>query len=70
MKEPVLKGKLTKLSAAFLTIVQIPNLLSDLSKSAEVFAENAEKPISVLSVVAAAGVIWGGFRRAVNYFGK
>lgn len=69
MKQPFLKGKLTKLSAAFLAIIQTPNLFADLSDSAAVFAENADKPISVLSLAAAAGVVWGGIRRAFGYFG-
>jgi hypothetical protein len=37
------------------------------SYTAQVFAQNAEKPISYLSLVAAAGVIWGGIRRATGY---
>ena len=68
-KQPFLKGKLTKLSAAFFAIVQIPNLLSDLSESAETFAQASQAPTTVLSLAAAAGVIWGGLRRAFNYFG-
>lgn len=70
MKEPFLKGKLTALSVALLTLVQTPNILSDLSNVAATFAENAEKPISIVSLIAAAGVIFGAFRRGVNYFGK
>lgn len=69
-KQPFLKGKLTALSVALLTLVQTPNLLSDLSNVAATFAENAEKPISIVSLVAAAGIIFGAFRRGVNYFGK
>ena len=69
-KEPFLKGKLTKLSAAILGILQMPNLLSDISETTSVFAENVGQPISYLSIVAAAGVIWGGIRRTLNYFGK
>lgn len=69
-KQPILKGKLTALSVALLTLVQTPNLLSDLSKVAATFAENAEKPISIVSLVAAAGIIYGAFRRGVDYFGK
>ena len=68
MKNPILKGKLTKISAALFALVQIPNLLSDLSSSAEVFSNAAQMPVSIVSLVAAAGVIWGGFRRALNYF--
>lgn len=70
MKEPFLKGKLTALWLGVLTVVQTPNILGDLSKTAETFAENAEKPISIVSLVAAAGIIYGAFRRGVNYFGK
>lgn len=66
-KNPILKGKLTKISAALFAIVQTPGLLSDISMTAQVFTESAEKPITYLSLVAAAGVIWGGIRRAVNY---
>jgi len=65
-----LQGKLTKISAALFAIVQLPNLFGQLSQTAEVFAINASEPISVLSLVAAAGVIWGGIRRAFDYFGK
>jgi len=54
MNQPFLKGKLTKLSAAFIAIIQTPNLFSDLSDSAAVFAESAATPISVLSLAAAA----------------
>ena len=68
MKIPFLKGKLTAISVAVLTLLQTPNLLSDITSSAQVFADNTEKPLSILSLVAAAGVIWGGFRRALNYF--
>jgi len=64
----MLKGKLTKISATLLALFQIPNLLSDLSGATATFAENAEKPLSVVSVVAALGIIYGGFRRAFNYF--
>ena len=59
-KEPFLKGALTKISAALLLLVQSPNLLADLSDASKVFAENSEQPIAILSLVAAAGVIWGG----------
>lgn len=69
-KQPILKGKLTAISVGLLTLFQTPNLLSDLSSVASTFAENAEKPISILSLIAAAGVIFGAFRRGVNYFGK
>lgn len=62
-----LKGSLTKLSAALLMLIQTPNLLSDVSYTAQVFAENSEKPISYLSLVAALGIIWGGIRRATGY---
>jgi hypothetical protein len=65
-----LKGKLTKLSAALLALMQTPNLIADVTNSAEVFAASVEQPVSVISVVAAAGVIWGGIRRAFNYFGS
>jgi hypothetical protein len=70
MKEPFLKGKLTAISLAILTLVQTPNLIGDLSNAGKAFAENAEKPISVVSLVAAVGIIYGAFRRAAGYFGK
>lgn len=63
----ILKGKLTKLSAAVFAIIQIPNLLADVNRTAQVFSEAAQQPISYLSLVAAVGVIWGGIRRAMNY---
>ena len=69
-KQPILKGKLTAIWLGVLTLVQTPNILGDLSSTAEVFAQNAEKPISLVSLVAAAGIIYGAFRRGVNYFGK
>ena len=70
MKEPFLKGKLTAISVALLTLVQTPNLIGDLSSVAATFAENAEKPISIVSLIAAAGVIFGAFRRTAGYFSK
>ena len=69
-KQPFLKGKLTALSLALFTLIQTPNLLGDLSQTAEVFAQSAAQPISILSIAAAAGIIYGGFRRAFGYFGK
>jgi len=66
-KNPFLKGKLTKISAALLVLVQSPNLFSDISSTAQVFAENADKPVAYISIVAAAGILWGGIRRALNY---
>jgi hypothetical protein len=66
-KNPILKGKLTKISAALFALVQTPGLLSDISMTAQVFTESAQQPITYLSLVAAAGVIWGGLRRAINY---
>lgn len=66
-RNPILKGKLTKISAALFALVQIPGLLSDISLTAQVFNESAQQPITYLSLVAAAGVIWGGIRRAINY---
>ena len=70
MKEPFLKGKLTALWLGVLTIAQTPNIVGDIYGSAAVFAENVEKPISIVSLVAAAGIIYGAFRRGFNYFGK
>lgn len=67
---PFLKGKLTAISLAMFTLIQTPNLLSDLSKTADTFADASAQPISVLSFVAALGIIWGGVRRAANYFGR
>lgn len=69
-KQPILKGKLTALSIALFTLIQTPNLLGDLSQTAETFSKAAAQPISVLSLAFAAGIIWGGFRRAAGYFGK
>lgn len=65
-----LKGKLTKISAALWAVLQSPEALAEFSKTAETFAANAEAPISYLSLVAAAGVIWGGLRASFDYFGK
>ena len=70
MKQPFLKGRLTALSLALFTLIQTPNLLGDLSQTAETFSQAAAQPISFLSLVASAGVIWGGIRRAAGYFGK
>lgn len=67
-KQPFLKGALTKVSAALLMLVQSPNLLADISAAGKIFAESSQQPIAIISLVASAGVIWGGFRRAFNYF--
>lgn len=67
-KKAFLEGKLTAVSLAFTTLIQIPNLLSDLTRTADVFAESANMPLTYLTLVGAAGIIWGGFRRAFNYF--
>lgn len=69
-KQPFLKGKLTAISLAIFTLIQTPNILGDLSQTADVFAQSAAQPISILSFVAALGIIWGGLRRAAGYFGK
>jgi hypothetical protein len=66
----IAKGKLTKLSAALYAAAQTPNALADTLSIADTFANAAETPLSIVSLVAAAGVIWGGIRRAFDYFGK
>lgn len=68
--KPILKGKLTKASAALFAIAQLPNLIGDITQTTEVFAQAVAQPVSYLSVVAAVGVVWGGLRAALGYFGR
>jgi len=69
-KPPFLKGKLTAISVAGFIATQLPGIIQDLMGSSAVFSDAANASFSVLSLVAAAGTIWGAGRRAFNYFGK
>ena len=68
--KPILKGKLTKISAALYALAKSPELLADIYKTADTYNEASDQPLSYLAFVAALGVVWGGIRRAFNYFGK
>jgi hypothetical protein len=70
MKKPLLQGKLTAISVAILTAAQSPEIIGQVISIPQTFQAAANGPLGVVSLVAAAGVIWGGLRRAFSYFGK
>ena len=70
MKEPFLKGKLTAGSVAVLVLSQLPELAGELAKVPETFQNATQAPLSVVGLVAALGVIYGGIRRVFGYFQK
>jgi len=65
-----LKGKLTKLSAAIFGSASLPDLLVNIPQTADLFKDAAGGPLDYVKVISALGIIWGGIRRSLNYFGK
>jgi hypothetical protein len=67
MKEPFLKGKLTALWTSIFALSQSPELIGDLFAAPEVFKDAADKPASVVGVIAALGILYGTYRRIRGY---
>lgn len=57
-----LKGKFTKLNAGLFALVQMPNLLAEVSTTTADFARGAEAFTGWSSLVFATGIAYGAFR--------